>query len=458
MISYKDLHFQKAPYIIVEPPGPKAQKILELQKKLESSAVLYPRNIPLVPDKAKGATIKDVDGNIFIDFFSGISVLNFGHSNPYILSKTIEQLEKIAHTLDFPTLIREELVERLIEIAPGNMNKNAKILFGGPTGSDAVEAAVKLSKYITKRHSIIAFEGSYHGQTTMALAITSSKKYKELYSPLGPEVHFAPYPYCYRCPFKLVYPECDMKCYTYLEHIIEDPYSGVPKPAAIIIEPIQGEGGIVTPPPGYLRKVERLAKRHNIILIVDEIQTGLGRTGTWFASEHERVTPDIITMAKSIGGIGLPLSAIMYRKELDTWTPGGHLGTFRGNVVAMAAGIAAIDFANKTGLLNHVKKLGERTLKYLKDFAETSKYVGEVRGKGLMIGIEIVENKDTKKPAANITKKIQLKCFKKGIIVWKAGRYSNVIRLLPPLVITEELLEKGLDILTDTIREIELEK
>ena len=457
MVSYKDLHFQNAPYIVVEPPGPNARKILELQKELESSAVLYPRSLPFVPSEARGATIKDVDGNIFIDFFSGISVLNFGHSNPDILSKAIEQLKKITHTLDFPTLVREELVKRLIEIAPGNMNRNAKVLFGGPTGSDAVESAIKLAKYITKRHTVIAFDGSYHGQTTMALAVTSSKKYKDLYSPLGPEVHFAPYPYCYRCPFKLEYPDCGMRCYTYLEHIVEDPYSGVPKPAAIIIEPIQGEGGIVIPPPGYLRKVEKLAKQHNIVLIVDEIQAGLGRTGTWFACEHEGVTPDIITMAKSIGGIGLPLSAIMYRKELDTWTPGGHLGTFRGNVAAMAAGAAAIDFANKTGLLDHVKRLGEKALKYLKDFAEASKYVGEVRGKGLMIGIEIVEDKSTKKPATDITKKIQLKCFKKGIIVWKAGRYANVIRLLPPLVLTEELLEKGLEILIDTIKEVESE-
>jgi len=297
MVSYKDLHFQNAPYIVVEPPGPNARKILELQKELESSAVLYPRSLPFVPSEARGATIKDVDGNIFIDFFSGISVLNFGHSNPDILSKAIEQLKKITHTLDFPTLVREELVKRLIEIAPGNMNRNAKVLFGGPTGSDAVESAIKLAKYITKRHTVIAFDGSYHGQTTMALAVTSSKKYKDLYSPLGPEVHFAPYPYCYRCPFKLEYPDCGMRCYTYLEHIVEDPYSGVPKPAAIIIEPIQGEGGIVIPPPGYLRKVEKLAKQHNIVLIVDEIQAGLGRTGTWFACEHEGVTPDIITMA-----------------------------------------------------------------------------------------------------------------------------------------------------------------
>jgi len=457
MSSYRDFHFQKAPYILVEPPGPKARKLLELQKELESNAILYPRHIPLVPDEARGATIKDVDGNIYIDFFSGISVLNFGHSNPLILRKAIEQLQKITHTLDFPSIAREELAKRLISIAPGDLRDNAKVLFGGPTGSDAVEASIKLAKYITKRHIILSFEGSYHGQTTMALAVTSNRKYKEIYSPLGPEVHFAPYPYCYRCPFKLKYPDCDMRCFTYLEHILEDPGSGVPKPAAIIIEPIQGEGGIIVPPAGYLKKVEKLAKRHNVILIVDEIQSGMGRTGTWFACEYEGVNPDIITVGKSIGGIGLPLSAIIYRKELDSWIPGGHVGTFRGNVVAMAAGVEAIEFAEKTKLLSHVRKLGEQALKYLKDFAETSRCVGEVRGRGLMIGIEMVISKDTKEPATDMVKKIQTKCFKRGVIVWKAGRYSNVIRLLPPLVITEELLQKGLEILIETIKEVERE-
>jgi diaminobutyrate-2-oxoglutarate transaminase len=455
--QFKELHFANAPYIVVEPPGPRAREILDLQKQLESSAILYPLDLPFVPDEAKGATIKDVDGNVYIDLFSGISVLNFGHSNPFILERAIEQLKKLAHTLDFPTYAREELAKKLISIAPGNMKNNAKVLFGGPTGSDAVEGAIKLAKYVTKRYAIIAFENSYHGQTTMTLSVTSSRKYKDLYGPLGPEAHFAPYPYCYRCPFKLEYPECDMRCFTYLEHIVEYPYSGVAKPAAIVIEPVQGEGGVIVPPPGFLKKVEKLARDNNILLIVDEVQSGMGRTGAWFACEHDGVTPDIVAMAKSLGGIGLPLAGIMYRKELEPWVPGGHIGTFRGNVVAMAAGATAIEFAEKTNLLEHVKRLGEEALKYLKDFAEGSKSVGEVRGKGLMIGIELVEDKASKKPATEMTKKVQLKCFKKGVLVWKAGAYSNVVRLLPPLVITKELLDKGLSILTETIKEVEKE-
>ena len=454
-MKYKELHFPEAPKIVVKPPGPKAKEILELQKKLEGKAVLYPHSIPLVPDEAKGATIRDVDGNVYIDFFSGISVLNFGHSNPKILEAAIDQMKKLTHTLDFPTVARVELVKRINEILPERLRGKVRVIFGGPTGSDAVEAAIKLVKYFTRRFIVIAFEGSYHGQTTMALSVTSSKRFKEAYSPLGPEVHFVPYAYCYRCVFGLEYPECKFRCVEYLRHVLEDPYSGVPAPAGIIVEPIQGESGIVVPPPGFLKEVEKVAREFNIPLIVDEIQAGLGRTGKWFAFEHDDVTPDIIVLAKSLGGIGLPLSCIVYREELDVWHPGAHAGTFRGNVVAMIAGAKAIDFARETNLLDHVRKLGEESLKFLKDMAEESKIIGEARGKGLMLAIELVEDKESKKPAKELTAKIQLECFKRGVIVWKAGRYGNVIRLLPPLVITEELMMKGLEILRDVVKTVE---
>jgi len=457
MDAFVSLHFSGAPKIVIEPPGPVAKEILEKQEEYEGNAVLYPHTLPFVPEEAKGATIKDVDGNIYIDFLSGISVLNFGYSNPTILEKTIEQLRKLTHTLDFPSKPREELAKRLVEIAPGELKNNAKVIFGGPTGSDAVEAAIKLAKYCTKRYVILAFEGSYHGQTTTSLALSSGKKLKEPYTPLGPEIHFAPYAYCYRCPFKLEYPECGLRCAEYVEHILEDPNSGVTTPAAIIVEPIQGEGGIIVPPDEFLKKIREITKKYEIPLIIDEIQSGMGRTGKWFACEHSNVSPDIMTVAKSVGGIGLPLAGIVYNKSLDVWVPGSHMGTFRGNVVAMAAGAAAIDFANKTKLLDHVEKLGEKTLKYLKDLAEESKYIGEVRGKGLMIGIEIVKNKETKEPSKELTAKIQLKCFKKGLIVWKAGHYANVIRFLPPLVITEELMEKGLEIFKNSLKEVEKE-
>ena len=453
---FEELNFKDAPKILIEPPGPKAREILELQKRIEGNTVLYPLTLPFVPEEALGATIRDVDGNTYIEMYAGISVLNFGYSNPYILEKAVEQLRKLAHTLDFPSRAREALVERLLSIAPEPIKGDGKVIFGGPTGSDAVEGAVKLAKYYTKRHSIIAFSGSYHGQTTMALALTGSKKYKEPLSPLGPEVYFAPYPDSYRCPFKTEDPgECCELVIAFLENMLENPYSGVPTPAAIIVEPIQGEGGIIVPPDNFLPKLEKLAHKNDVLLIIDEIQSGLGRTGKWFALEHYDVKPDVVTMAKSLGGIGLPLAGVMYRRDLDIWPPGAHVGTFRGNVVAMAAGAAAIDFAIEHNLLDHVNKVGLEALKFLRDLAEESKYIGDVRGKGLMLAVEFVKDKATKEPFKDIAGKIQIEAFKKGVIVWKAGGYGNIIRFLPPLVITEELMMKGLEIFRDAVKSVE---
>lgn len=452
---FRSLHYLNAPSINVVPPGPRARALLERQSRLEGRAVLYPLSIPLVPEEGFGATVKDVDGNVYIDFFAGISVANFGYSNPYIVEAVLNQLRKIVHTLDFPSEPREELAEKLISIAPVGLRGKCKVLFGGPTGSDAVEASIKLAKWLTKRRIILAFEGSYHGQTAMALNLSSGRSFKDPYIPLAPEVHFLPYPYCYRCPFKLQHPECNTVCVDYVEHLIEDPYSGIPSPAAIIVEPIQGEGGIIIPPLEFLQKLRKISEKYGVPLIIDEIQSGMGRTGKWFACEYSSIDPDIMTISKAIGGLGLPLSAIIYRENYDIWDPGAHLGTFRGHVLAMKAGIAAIEFAEKNKLLDHVQRIGEEALKYLKDLAEEVKIIGDVRGKGLMIGVEIVKDKESKKPNKETTAEIQIKAFRKGLIVWKAGHYSNVIRLLPPLTITKELMFKGLEILRETLIEAE---
>jgi diaminobutyrate-2-oxoglutarate transaminase len=455
-MDFKNLHFPNAPKIRTMPPGPKAKKILAAQASTEGNAVYYPKILPFVPDEGRGATIKDIDGNVFIDFYAGVSVLNFGHSNPEILKSATEQLKKLSHSLDFPTVARTELVKRLIARAPGNLKDDSKVVFGGPTGSDAVESAIKLAKFRTKRLSVIAFEGSYHGQTTMALAATAEKKYRENYAPLGPEVHFAPYPNTYRNAFKEEDPKrCTRMCADYLENMVEGGESGVLPPAAVIAEPIQGEGGIIVPPNDFLKEVERICRKNGVMFIVDEIQSGFGRTGKWFASDYFGIDPDVVTMAKSIGGIGLPLSGIMYRKDLDTWHPGAHLGTFRGDAVAMAAGAAAIDFADKNKLLEHVNKLGETTMKFLKDLAQESKSIGDVRGKGLFIGVEFVKDKKTKARWKEICDRIQLESFKKGVIIWRAGAYGNIIRIMPPLTITDELLNKGLEIFAEEVKAAE---
>jgi len=454
-MKFSGLHFPEAPKIVVEPPGPKSKQLLDKQRELESKAVLYPLAIPLALEASKGATVKDVDGNIYIDFFGGIAVLSVGHSNPVVLKAVREQEEKLIHALDFPTTPRIKLAEKLVEISPGGLKGNSKVLFGGPTGSDAVEAAIKLAKYNSKRIGVIAFEGSYAGQTEMSLALSSTKKFKERYVPLAPETHFVPYAYCYRCAFGLRHPECDLQCVKYVGHVLEDPYSGIVKPAAIIAEPVQGEGGIVVPPEGWLSELKRVCEENEVLLIVDEIQAGLGRTGKMFACEHWNTTPDIMTIAKALGGIGLPLSACIYNKKLDTWEPGAHLGTFRGHVLAMAAGLAAINYMQENKLPEHAEKMGRRIRKQLDDLAEESKHIGEVRGKGLMIGVEFVKSKENKQPWKEIVDKVQMKCFQRGLLIWKAGHYANVARFLPPLVITEELVDKGITIFVDAVKEVE---
>jgi diaminobutyrate-2-oxoglutarate transaminase len=242
-----------------------------------------------------------------------------------------------------------------------------------------------------------------------------------------------------------------------VEHILEDPYSGVVKPAAIIVEPIQGEGGIIVPPEGWLLELKRICEENEVLLIVDEIQTGFGRTGKMFACEHWNTTPDIMTVAKAIGGVGLPLAACIYDRKLDSCEPGAHLGTFRGHALAMAAGLAAINYIEENRLPEHAERMGRRILRQLEDLAKESKYIGEVRGKGLMIGVEFVKSKESRQPYKDVLDKIQTKCFKRGLLIWKAGHYANVARFLPPLVITEELVDKGIEIFADAVKEAERE-
>lgn len=366
-----------------------------------------------------------------------------------------QQLEKLTHALDIPTPQRIELIEKLTQIAPAGLKGNSKVLFGGPTGSDAIEGALKVAKFNTKHHTFLAFHGAYHGMTGGALSVTSKRAFRTGYLPLFPDIHFAPYAYCYRCAFGKEYPECEMQCVRYVEYLFRDPESGLADPAAIVVEPIQGEAGFIVPPDGYLKELRRICDENSILLIVDEIQTGFGRTGRMFACEHDHVTPDVMTMAKALGGIGLPLSGCLLRKELDTWEPGGHLGTFRGNVLACVAGLAAINFTEQKGLVERSEKEGARMLKRLKDLQQETKTIGHVRGKGMMVAAEFVEDKKTKKPAIELVKKVQAKCLERGVLVWKAGHWPNVIRFLPPLVITREHIEKGLDVFSEVVKESE---
>ena len=452
-MAFDELSFEEAPKI-VEFPGSKSKKMLQHQKKIEGSALSYPISIPIVMDEGRGATIKDVDGNIFIDFLGGAAVLSVGHCNPYVLEAVRTQQNKITHTLDFTTEIRIELIEKIREVMPGNLKDNVKIQFGGPSGADAVEMALKLAKYYTDRHVFISFEGAYHGMTAGTLSVSGGTYWKERLMPLMPEVHFVPFAYCYRCPFNRVPDTCELECASYYEHILEDPYSGIFEPAAVLIEPIQGEGGSIVPPTTYVKRIEEISREYEVPFICDEIQAGFCRTGKFFSFEHSNSTPDIMPISKALGG-GFPLAGIVYREEFDVWKKAFHCGTFRGNVSAMAAGVATIDFMVEYDLASYAKKMGDYMLSELAKIGSTSRIIGDVRGSGLMIGVEIVEDKETKHPSPNLTAAIRDESLSRGIILEIGGHYDNVIRFLPPLVITKEQAEKGIAIFGEAVEKVE---
>jgi len=451
-MDFKDLSFPEAPFIRVPPPGPKSKEYLEYQAAHEGSAVSYPKGMPMAIRRARGATVEDMDGNIYIDFFGGAGVMNVGHANPVVSEAASKQLSELTHSLDIPNQARKALVETLLTLLPKELNR---VFFGGPTGSDAVEAALKLARSNSKRYPLIAFEGGYHGMSAGALSLSSGLVFKEDFLPLLPEVHFVPYAYCYRCAFGRKPDSCGLECAQYLEHVVEDPHSGVGRPAAIIVEAIQGEGGSIVPPDAFIPRVRAVCDTHEILLVVDEIQAGFCRTGKMFSIEHTGTVPDIMTMSKALGGIGFPISAIAYRENLDTWPGGKHIGTFRGNVLAYAAGSEALNFMVQNRLAEHALSLGEVMLAWLKELEKDSKVVGEARGKGLMLGVELVRDKATKEPASELARQVRAICHRHGLLIEIGGHYGNVARFLPPLILTEEMARKGIELFSEAVKTAE---
>lgn len=441
----EQLHYSDAPNV-ESVPGPRSKKLLEKQRQIDSSAVSYPEDIPVAFEEGKGATVRDVDGNTYIDMFAGIGVLNVGHANPYVVEAVQEQSEKLVHTVDFPTEARLELIEKLDEIAPEGLQGNNRVVFGGPTGSDAIEASIKLAKYNTGGDGLVAFRGAYHGATSGAMSLTGNKGFKGEYTPLLGDVVHAPYPYPMgqdKAPQEAVDHALEE-----VQAIFEDPYGGLANPAGIFVEPIQGEGGVITPPEGFLKGLRDIATDNDVPLVFDEIQSGLGRSGQWWASEWYDVTPDIMTSAKALGGTGFPLSATMYHEDLDTWGSGDHAGTYRGHVVAMRAGTRAIEYIQEHDLLAHARDIGDYIRTRLRETAAENPEIVEVRGRGLFIGVEFRDEDGTPTDAAD---ELQDYCFENGVLVWKAGRHGNILRLLPPLVLTKDLAETAVDVIVDGI-------
>ncbi len=441
------------PKIVVRPPGPKAREILERDEKVISPS--YVRFYPLVVESGRGCIIRDVDGNEYIDFNSGLVCMNVGHNHPKVIDAIKKQLERFLHYSNTDFYYQEvvDLAERLCEITPGKFEK--KVYYGN-SGTEAVEAAIKLAKWHTRKPRFIGFISAFHGRTTGSLSFTASKPVQRRYFfPLMPGVTHVPYPYCYRCPFKQTFPDCNYWCVDFIDEYVLQKYVPPEEVAAILFEPIQGEGGYVVPPEGYFQRLKKLADKYGILLIDDEVQAGMGRTGRWFAIEHWEVEPDIICMAKALAS-GLPLGATIARAKIMDWEGGSHASTFGGNPLSCVAAMAVIDTIKEQNLLENAARQGNYIMKRLRELAEQSEIIGDVRGKGLMIGVEIVEDKDSKKPAPNLAKEIMMRSWKRGVAIITCG--VSTLRIAPPLIITRELVDAALEIVEDTIREVEKEK
>lgn len=408
---------------------------------------------PVFIEKAYGAIMVDVDGRELIDFAGGIGVNNVGHCHPKVVSAIKEQAEKFIHTCFHvaPYELYVELATRLNELAPGEFSKQT--MFAN-SGAEAVENAIKITRYSTKRSAVISFANGFHGRTLLTMGLTSKvKPYKFGFGPFAPEIYRAPSAYCYRCPFGLQYPGCGVACADYLEEFFQG-YVAAEQTAALIVEPIQGEGGFVTPPQEYFAKLQSICKKYGIVLIIDEIQTGMGRTGKLFAIDHWGVEPDVVTTAKSLAG-GMPLSAVTGRTEIMSVPhPGGLGGTYGGNPLACSAALAVLKIFTEDGLLTKAEELGVKLQKRFEAMQAKYEIIGEIRGKGPMLALELVRDRVTKEPAGDEAKKLTKICFEKGLIILSCGAHGNVVRFLMPLVITDEQLERGLTILEEAFHEI----
>ncbi|MER6333128.1 diaminobutyrate--2-oxoglutarate transaminase family protein [Streptomyces sp. NPDC001034] len=507
------------------PAGAVHEGILRRQSARESSARTYARALPIVPVRARGLTIEGADGRRYLDCLSGAGTLALGHNHPVVLEAVRQVLDSGAplSVLDLATPVKDAFITELFQTLPPGLAGRARVQFCGPAGTDAVEAALKLVRAATGRSGFLAFTGAYHGMTAGALAVSGG----------APEVQVArlPYPQDYRCPFGVGGPHGAELAARWTESLLDDPKSGVPLPAGMILEPVQGEGGVLPAPDDWLRRMRRLTADRSIPLIADEIQTGVGRTGAFWAVDHSGITPDVMVLSKAIGG-SLPLAVIVYRDDLDLWQPGAHAGTFRGNQLAMAAGTATLAFVRENGLAERAGRLGARMTGQLRADLGGLACVGEVRGRGLMIGVEMVrperagpvggrpgarvpeaaadgrpagrgagagrpgegpagDRPDAASPlggvpagpgpgaartaggsaaddarrvpsgpypapaprpaAPELARAVQRECLRRGLIVELGGRHSSVVRLLPPLTISDEQAAAVVDRLTDAV-------
>jgi 4-aminobutyrate aminotransferase/(S)-3-amino-2-methylpropionate transaminase len=407
---------------------------------------------PVFVQRARGAVIEDVDGNEYIDFAGGIGVVNAGHCPREVVQAIVEQAREFIHVCFHVTPYEAyvELARRLNELTPGAFPKKTLLV---NSGAEAVENGIKVARYATRRHAVIAFENAFHGRTHMAMSLTSKvKPYKWGFGPFAAEVYRIPFAYCYRCPFGMAYPSCEISCADYLEEF----FIGNVAPdavAAVMAEPVQGEGGFVVPPAGYFQKLQAICRKHGILLVMDEVQSGMGRTGKLYASEHFGVAGDLTLTAKSIAA-GLPLAAVTGHAEImDAPHVGGLGGTYGGNPVACKAALAVLDLM-MGDLLPRATRLGETVRSRFLALQERHEIIGDVRGLGPMMGMELVRDRHTKEPAESEAKDLVRRCCDRGLIILACGSHGNVIRTLMPLSITREQLDRGLGILDEELRSV----
>ncbi|MBI3979666.1 MAG: acetyl ornithine aminotransferase family protein [Chloroflexi bacterium] len=433
------------PHICTPLPGPRAAELVERDRRALSPS--YTRSYPLVVDHAEGVWITDVDGNVFLDFTAGIAVDSTGHCHPRVVQAIQQQAARLIHMsgTDFYYPPEIDLAERLAALSP--TGAPSRVFFGN-SGTEAVEAAMKLARWATGRQNFVAFLGAFHGRTLGSLSLTGSKvRQRDGFFPLVPGVVHVPYAYPYRCAFGREGDGCAGACLHYLEHTVFQTILPPESVAAIVVEPVQGEGGYVVPPPSFLPGLRELADRHGILLIADEVQTGVGRTGKLFAVEHWNVRPDIVALAKGIAS-GMPLGATIARADLMAWPPGSHGNTFGGNPVSCAAALATLDLI-EGGLMRNAAEVGSFMIERLREMQKRHSLIGDVRGLGLMIGVELVQDRETREPAAEAANRVVQRAFERGLLLLTAGR--SVVRFSPPLVLTHEEAEVGLAIFEEAL-------
>ncbi len=434
------------PRLVTSLPGPRAQALIQRDSRVLSPS--YTRCYPLVCERGEGAMIQDVDGNRFLDFNAGIAVVATGHCHPRVVDAIQKQAARLIHMsgTDFYYEEMVALAEKLAEIAPGSVDR--RVSFGN-SGAEAMEGSIKLARYATGREKIIAFYGGFHGRTMGALSLTARKAVqREGFGPLVPGVVHAPYPYCYRCPFGKEPDSCAVECVKFIEETLLRTVAPAKEVAAIAVEPVQGEGGYIVPPRKFFEELSRVAKQNDILLIFDEVQSGMGRTGKMWAADHFDAVPDILAVAKGIAS-GMPLGATVARADLMTWPPGAHASTFGGNPVCAAAALTTIALLEEE-LVENAARMGAHLMDRMRDWPARFPIVGDVRGLGLMIGVELVRDQQSREKAPRLRDHVEDLAFERGLLVLGAG--DSTIRLCPPLVISRDQCDFAVETLEECLR------